>query len=86
MWDDYKKEIKSDVADIKNFSGNPSAGAITAAKFLEAFIQGHPSWAHMDIAGVAVSDSEFSSQKSATAFGIRLLIAYLQNMEGKGKP
>jgi leucyl aminopeptidase len=80
LWDDYKKEIKSDVADVKNFSGNPSAGAITAAKFLEIFIQGHPSWAHMDIAGVAVSDSEYSTQKSATAFGVRLLICYLESL------
>ena len=82
MWEDYMKELKSDVADIKNFSGNPSAGAITAAKFLETFIQDHPTWAHMDIAGVAVADSEFSSQKSATGFGIRLLVNYL---EGLGK-
>ena len=85
IWDDYNREIKSDVADVKNFSGNPSAGAITAAKFLQAFIQGHPSWAHMDIAGVAVSDSEFSSQKSATAFGVRLLVGYLQKLAEKGK-
>lgn len=81
LWDDYKKELKSDVADLKNFSGNPSAGAITAAKFLEEFIEKHPAWAHMDIAGVAVSDSEFSSQKSATGFGIRMLIDYLQTLE-----
>ncbi len=80
IWDDYKREIKSDVADVKNFSGVPSAGAITAAKFLEVFIQDHPAWAHLDIAGVAVSDSEFSSHKSATAFGIRLLIGYLENL------
>jgi leucyl aminopeptidase len=80
LWDDYNREIKSDVADVKNFSGNPTAGAITAAKFLEMFIENHTSWAHMDIAGVAVSDSEFSSQKSATAFGVRLLIDYLQRL------
>lgn len=80
LWDDYAKELKSDVADIKNFSGNPSAGAITAAKFLEAFIEKHPAWAHMDIAGVAVGDSEFSSQKSATGFGIRLLVEYLESL------
>jgi leucyl aminopeptidase len=83
LWDDYKKELKSDVADLKNFSGNPSAGAITAAKFLEEFIEKHPAWAHMDIAGVAVSDSEFSSQKSATGFGIRMLIDYLQALEAE---
>lgn len=81
LWDDYKKELKSDVADIKNFSGSPAAGAITAAKFLEEFIETHPAWAHMDIAGVAVSDSEFSSQKSATAFGVRLLIAYMESLK-----
>lgn len=80
LWDEYKKELRSDVADIKNFSGSPAAGAITAAKFLEEFIEKHPAWAHMDIAGVAVSDSEFSSQKSATGFGIRLLIEYMQTL------
>jgi len=80
LWDEYKNELKSDVADIKNFSGNPSAGAITAAKFLEAFIENHPAWAHMDIAGVAVGDSEFSSQKSATGYGIRLLVEYMERV------
>ena len=85
LWDDYKKELKSDVADLKNFSGNPSAGAITAAKFLEEFIEKHPAWAHMDIAGVAVSDSEFSSQKSATGFGIRMLIDYMQGLIDEAK-
>ncbi|MFQ5448178.1 MAG: M17 family metallopeptidase [Saprospiraceae bacterium] len=80
IWDDYKREIKSDVADVKNFSGVPSAGAITAAKFLEMFTEGHPAWAHLDIAGVAMCDSEFASQKSATAFGVRLLITYLEGL------
>jgi leucyl aminopeptidase len=83
LWDDYKKELKSDVADLKNFSGSPSAGAITAAKFLEEFIEKHPAWAHLDIAGVAVSDSEFASQKSATGFGIRLLIDYMKGLVAK---
>lgn len=80
MWDDYKNYMKSDVADVKNFSGIPTAGAITAAKFLEIFTEEHPCWAHLDIAGVAVSSSEFSNQKSATAFGVRLLIEYLENI------
>ncbi|MBK9015827.1 MAG: leucyl aminopeptidase [Saprospiraceae bacterium] len=85
LWDDYNKELKSDVADLKNFSGNPAAGAITAAKFLEAFIEKHPAWAHMDIAGMAIADSEFSSQKSATGFGIRLLIDYMQSLINDAK-
>ncbi len=80
LWDDYKKEVKSDVADVKNFSGLPSAGAISAAKFLEEFIENHPAWAHLDIAGVAMCDSEFASQKSATAFGVRLLVEYLEEL------
>ena len=81
LWDAYKDDIKSDVADLRNFSGRPMAGAIGAAKFLEAFIEGHPAWAHLDIAGVAFNDSEFSSQKSATAFGVRLLLDYISHLE-----
>lgn len=83
MWDDFKDGIKSDIADVKNFSGKPTAGAIYAAKFLEVFIDNHPSWAHLDIAGVAVTDSEFAQQKSATAFGVRLLVEFFQNWIAK---
>lgn len=78
LWDVYKDEIKSDVADVRNFSGKPTAGAISAAKFLEVFIEQHPAWAHLDIAGVAFTDSEFASQKSASAYGVRLLIALME--------
>lgn len=77
LWDDYKDDLTSDVADVKNFSGKPIAGAIGAAKFLEFFTEDHSAWAHLDIAGVAFGDSEFTNQKSATAYGIRLLIEYL---------
>jgi leucyl aminopeptidase len=78
LWDVYKEDIKSDVADVKNFSGKPVAGSISAAKFLEVFTENHPAWAHLDIAGMAFADTEFGSQKNATGFGIRLLIAYLR--------
>lgn len=80
LWDDYSEDIKSDVADVKNFSGKPVAGSISAAKFLEFFTEGHPAWAHLDIAGMAFADTEFGSQKNATGFGIRLLIDYLRNV------
>ncbi len=83
LWDVYKEDIKSDIADLRNFSGKQVAGAISAAKFLEVFVEEHPAWAHLDIAGVAFSDTEFASQKSATAYGVRLLLAYL---EGLSKP
>ncbi|QMW03264.1 leucyl aminopeptidase family protein [Spirosoma foliorum] len=78
LWDVYREDIKSDVADLKNFSGKPIAGSISAAKFLEVFSENHPAWAHLDIAGMAFADTEFGSQKNATGFGIRLLIAYLR--------
>ncbi|MEN0006423.1 MAG: leucyl aminopeptidase [Bacteroidota bacterium] len=78
IWEIYQDHLKSDVADIKNYSGRPISGAIDAAKFLQFFVDGHPCWAHFDIAGVAFADQEFSGQKSATAFGIRLLTTFLK--------
>ncbi|MDZ5035485.1 aminopeptidase, partial [Clostridium perfringens] len=48
-FDEYKKIIKSDIADLKN-SGGRFAGTITAGLFIEAFVQDKP-WLHLDIAG-----------------------------------
>lgn len=78
LWDeDYKDMMKSDVADIMNLSVAPVAGAITAAKFIEFFTDGHPNWAHLDIAGVAFGSSEYGKMKSATAYGVRLLTEFI---------
>ena len=52
---EYKRQIKSDVADLKN-TGGRGAGSITAAKFLEAFAGDTP-WAHLDIAGTMSAGS-----------------------------
>jgi len=79
LWNDYKDELKSDIADVKNFHGKPVAGAIVAAKFLEVFVEGHTKWAHLDIAGVAFGDTEFGSMKAGTAYGVRLLTQWLRN-------
>lgn len=80
LWKEYESDIQSDVADVRNFSGRPIAGAIGAAKFLEFFTNNHPNWAHLDIAGVAFGDSEFTKQKSGTGFGVRLLVAFLEQL------
>ncbi|WP_234736521.1 leucyl aminopeptidase family protein [Tellurirhabdus bombi] len=80
LWDVYKEDIKSDVADVKNYSGKPFAGAISAGKFLEVFAEGHEAWAHLDIAGMAYGDNEFGSQKNGTGYGIRLLIDFLRHL------
>ncbi|MES2239134.1 MAG: leucyl aminopeptidase family protein [Bacteroidota bacterium] len=80
LWDAYKKDIESDIADVKNFSGKPVGGAISAAKFLEFFTQEHTAWAHLDIAGVAFIDDEFTKTKHATAYGVHLLTKFIENL------
>lgn len=80
LWDTYKKDIESDIADVKNFSGKPVAGAISAAKFLEFFTNEHQAWAHLDIAGVAFIDDEFAKSKHATAYGVHLLTKFIEKL------
>ncbi len=82
LWNEYDSYLHSDIADIRNLGNKPVAGAITAAKFLEFFTEKHPKWAHLDIAGVAFKDSEFAKSKTATAFGVRLLLEYIQKQIG----
>jgi len=72
LGDDYDKQIKSDIADMKNVGGRPG-GSITAAQFIQRFVNGKP-WAHLDIAGTAWSGKDRPTvPKGATAFGVRLL-------------
>ncbi len=80
LWDCYKSDIESDIADVKNYSGKPVAGAISAAKFLEFFTNEHKAWAHLDIAGVAFGDDEFAKSKHATAYGVHLLTQFIENL------
>jgi leucyl aminopeptidase len=69
---DYDKLIDSKNADMKNIGGR-NAGAITAAQFLQRFVNGAP-WAHLDVAGTAMgSPSTDISQGWASGFGVRLL-------------
>jgi leucyl aminopeptidase len=68
----YENQIKSDIADLKNVGGRPG-GSITAAQFLQHFVDKRP-WAHLDIAGMAWSSKATAvTPKGATAFGVRLL-------------
>jgi leucyl aminopeptidase len=68
----YDKQIKSDIADMKNIGGRP-AGSVTAAQFIKRFVNDKP-WAHLDIAGMAWSSKDAPTvPKGATAFGVRLL-------------
>jgi leucyl aminopeptidase len=72
LGDAYDKQIKSDIADMKNVGGR-EGGSITAAQFLKRFTNDVP-WAHLDIAGTAWSKKDTATcPKGATAFGVRLL-------------
>ena len=71
--DSYDRDIDSDAADVKNIGGGRAAGSITAAQFLQRFVNKVP-WAHLDIAGMAWSSKDAATvPKGATAFGVRLL-------------
>ena len=70
---EYSKQIKSDIADIKNVGGR-KAGTITAAAFLKEFADG-VSWAHLDIAGTAWGDeAKPYRSKGPTGIAVRTLI------------
>ncbi len=80
LWDVYKSDIESEIADVKNYSGKPVAGAISAAKFLEHFTDNHSTWAHLDVAGVSFVDDEFAKTKHASAFGVHLITKFIENL------
>lgn len=76
LWKEYADELKSDIADIKNLGGS-FAGAITAGKFLEHFVD-FP-WMHLDVAGMAWSFKKASYiTKGGTGGGVRLLYHFLK--------
>ena len=76
FWEEYDELIKSDVADIKNVGG-PAAGAITAGRFLNHFVD-YP-YMHFDIAGPAFSKSADSYRgRNGTGVGVRLLFEYVK--------
>lgn len=74
----YDAQLKSNCADMKN-TGGRTAGAITAAQFLQRFIRAKTRWAHLDIAGVGLESPETLINKSwANGFGVRLLDCFLE--------
>ncbi|KFC20263.1 peptidase M17 [Chryseobacterium sp. FH1] len=79
LWDVWKDDFTSDVADFKNISMKPFGDCIVAAKFLEQFIEGHQNWAHLDIAGVAFGNVGYAKDKAATGYGVQLLLDFIEN-------
>jgi leucyl aminopeptidase len=80
---EYSKQIKSDIADIKNVGGR-KAGTITAAAFLKEFADGI-SWAHLDIAGTAWGDdAKPYRSKGPTGIAVRTLLRIVDRASQKG--
>ncbi|MFA5122883.1 leucyl aminopeptidase [Zavarzinia sp.] len=80
----YDKMLESPIADMQNISGDRAAGSITAAQFLQRFVNGVP-WAHLDIAAMAWSKKDKPTvPKGGTGYGVRLLDRLVaDNYEGK---
>lgn len=78
---EYRKQLDSRVADIKNAGSDRSAGTITAACYLQEFVGDTP-WAHLDIAGTAWDCTEKSYiPKGPSGTGVRTLAALLRNWQ-----
>ena len=70
-------------ADLKNTGGRP-AGTLTAAAFLQNFVDGLP-WVHLDIAGTAYLDGESSHQaKGPTGTPVRAFVAFVEDVAKRG--
>ena len=78
---EYSKQIKSDIADIKNIGPRGKAGTIMGAVFIQEFVD-KAKWAHLDIAGTAWSDAVKPHQaKGPTGVAIRSLISLVERSQ-----
>jgi leucyl aminopeptidase len=73
---EYREDIKSKVADIKNIGGGREAGTIIGALFLQEFV-GETPWVHLDIAGPAYLEREYPSIPYLTYGGTGLMVRSL---------
>jgi leucyl aminopeptidase len=75
---EYSKQIRSDIADIKNIGPRGKAGTIMGAVFIQEFVD-KAKWAHLDIAGTAWSDAVRPHQaKGPTGVAVRTLIKLVE--------
>ena len=79
----YDKLIDSPIADMKNV-GPREGGSITAAQFIQRFVNKGTPWAHLDIARMAWSNKPGATwAKGATGYGVRVLDRFVRdNLEG----
>jgi leucyl aminopeptidase len=79
--DEYKKQIKSDIADIKNSGGRPG-GSITAGLFLREFVEDMP-WVHLDIAGTSTAEGTSSMAKGPTGVMVRTFVRLAESLASR---
>ncbi|MDA3855689.1 MAG: leucyl aminopeptidase family protein [Candidatus Woesearchaeota archaeon] len=81
IYDEHRESIKSKIADMKNIGANRYGGTITAAAFLEKFIEKNTKWTHLDIAGAARSHGKVAPYITdfGTGRGVRLIVDYIKN-------
>jgi leucyl aminopeptidase len=78
---EYRKDLDSEIADLKNITGGRYGGALTAGLFLSEFVGDVP-WAHLDIAGPARAPSDDGYvAKGGTGFGVRTLVEVLSGFQ-----
>lgn len=82
---EYTKQLKSEVADLKNVGGRP-AGTITGASYLQEFV-GETPWAHLDIAGTAwgFTEKSYTPAKGPSGVGVRTLLSLIHNWKSLKK-
>ena len=81
--DEYREMIKSSIADIMN-SGGRWGGAVTAAKFLQEFVDDKP-WVHLDIAGAAWNEEKKPwMAKGPSGIAVRSLVEFVRSFETQG--
>lgn len=77
LFDEYKEQLKSDVADLRNIGGR-GAGSITAGLFLQEFVGSMP-WVHLDIAGTAYSETDLVVMpKGPTGTPVRTFVEFVR--------
>ncbi|MGI9611365.1 MAG: leucyl aminopeptidase [Acidimicrobiales bacterium] len=77
--EEYRQQLDSNVADLKNIGSGPYGGALVAGLFLREFV-GKAPWAHIDLGMSAMTDSDSGiNPKGATGFGVRLFVDMLVN-------
>jgi len=82
LWEEYSRDIKSNIADIKNLGRGRLAGTISAGAFLKEFVGDIP-WVHMDIAGTAWGPKEpsYMPKNGATGVAVRLIYNLIESLE-----